>query len=337
MTDIPPDTGDASISWRLADIRMRDPYIVEFTPGRFALFGTTDENVWSGPATGFDCYVSNDLESWEGPVPAFRPARDFWADTQFWAPEVVSRDDRFFLFATFATSTHVRPRGVAVLVSDSVTGPYSPWSDGPLTPPDSACIDGTLFVDDEGSSWLVYSRGPEGGPEGPSDGEMRASRLSDDWKRCVGESVLLFRASSAPWSRPLTFPDAMEPPVGLNLAIAPRFTDGPSLIRLSDGPLMMLWSSHSDNGYAIGVARSADGSVTGPWTQEATPLWKHNGGHAMLLRTSTGPDYLVFHWPNDAPAERTQVIPVKIEASGMTLVPTTPATQRQDQVPFTGM
>lgn len=90
---------------RLEEIRMRDPFILEPSPGEFVLFGTTDENVWAGAATGFDCYVSDDLEHWKGPLAAFRPRQDFWADSQFWAPEVHSVDGRFFMLATFATST----------------------------------------------------------------------------------------------------------------------------------------------------------------------------------------------------------------------------------------
>ena len=93
------------------------------------LFGTTDENLWGGPATGFDCYTSDDLVTWEGPIPAFRPPSDFWSDTQFWAPEVHAYEGRFYMFATFASSAPgARPRGVAVLVSDVPTGPFTPWS-----------------------------------------------------------------------------------------------------------------------------------------------------------------------------------------------------------------
>ncbi len=45
----------------IGEIRVRDPFILESVPGRFVLFGTTDENLWGGPATGFDCYTSDDL------------------------------------------------------------------------------------------------------------------------------------------------------------------------------------------------------------------------------------------------------------------------------------
>ena len=125
---------------------MRDPFILEPAPGQFVLYGTTDANLWGGPATGFDCYLSTDLETWQGPVAAFRPPEGFWADTQFWAPEVHPHDGRFFMVATFASSNPTaRVRGVAILVADDPAGPFTPWSDGPVTPVEVPCLDGTLF------------------------------------------------------------------------------------------------------------------------------------------------------------------------------------------------
>ena len=71
-------------------------------------------------------------------MPAFRPPAGFWADTQFWAPEVVARDGRFFMFATFASSDpQAGPRGIQVLVSAEPTGPFAPWSDGRAVSPES--------------------------------------------------------------------------------------------------------------------------------------------------------------------------------------------------------
>lgn len=307
---------------RLNDIRMRDPFILEPAPGEFVLFGTSDANVWGGPATGFDCYTSRDLEHWDGPVAAFRPPPGFWADTQFWAPEAYALDGRFFMFATLATSTGARPRGVAVLVADSPTGPYRPWSAGPVTPATQPCLDGTLHIDSDGTRWLVYSRGAEGTPAqaGIGDGKMFALRLSDDLRSGVDEPVLLFAASSANWTRPLRFPEGVEPPKGLNLAADPMFTDGPFLIRAAEGTLLMLWSSHSETGYAMGVAESASGTITGPWTQQREPLWSSDGGHGMILRTSAGRDYLSFHWPNSSPDERVTLTEIEISGDGIRIL-----------------
>jgi beta-xylosidase len=307
----------------LTDIRMRDPYVLILNDGSYALFGTTDTNLWGGPATGFDCYTSTDLAEWEGPFPAFRPPADFWADTQFWAPEVISHDGRFFMAATFASSeSSSGPRGIQILVAKAATGPYEPWSDGPITPREFPCLDGTFFFDDEGTAWLVYSRGAEGipgGPPGISDGEMYAVQLTSDLRSTIGAPTLLFTASSAPWSKPLRFPEGVEPPEQLNLAKDPLFTDGPFLLRQADGSLLMIWSSFGEEGYAIGVATSSSGQVIGPWAQQAEPLWARNGGHGMVFTDTKGNMWLVFHWPNDTPHERVKLASVQVTSGGLQL------------------
>ena len=308
-------------SSKLSDIRIRDPFIIEPEPGSFVLFGTTDANVWGGPATGFDCYTSDDLDTWHGPHAAFRPPAGFWSISQFWAPEVHAFGGQFFLIATFCDAQS-GVRGVATLISDEVTGPFRPWSDGPVTPRGIPCLDGTLFVDDAAQSWLVYSRGAEGTADGEppvADGEMYALQLTADLQRATGEPQLLFRASSAVWSRPLRFPDGAEPPAELRLAKDPLFTDGPFLTRAPDGTLVMLWSSFGDEGYAIGVATSRTGSILGPWVQTNDPLWARNGGHGMILTTAEGEDYLVFHAPNDSPHERTQLVRIGFRNGGYEL------------------
>lgn len=307
-----------------SDIRMRDPFVLQWSPGRYVLFGTTDPSLWGGPATGFDCFTSDDLETWEGPIEAFRPPAGFWADTQFWAPEVFRHDGRWFMFATFASADpEAGPRGVQVLVSDDPTGPFRPWSDGPLTPRTIPCLDGTLFLDDGGTPWLVYSRGAEGvpgGAPGPAAGEMYARRLSADLRTAVEEPALLFTAAAAPWSRPLRLPDGVEPPEELNLAKDPLFTDGPFIVRSRSGALLMLWSSFGEEGYAMGVATSAAGSILGPWRQQDEPLRARNGGHGMLFTDARGVDRLVFHSPNETPDERVQLVRVEITDGGIHLV-----------------
>jgi len=307
---------------RIDSIRMRDPFLLEHAPGSFLLFGTTDANLWGGPATGFDVYRSTDLEWWDGPFPAFRPPAGFWGDTQFWAPEVHAHGGRFFLFATFA-STQSRVRGVAVLASDEPSGPFVPWSDGPVTPTEIPCLDGTLHVDDAGDPWLVYSRGAEGalgGEPGLADGEMWARPLSADLREPVGAPELLFRASAAAWSRPLRFPDGAGPPPELNLAVDPLFTDGASIVRAPSGALLMLWSSYGEEGYAMGVARSESGDILGPWAQNERPLWERNGGHGMILAASDGTRRLVFHHPNDTPDERVKLVDIAFQGDDIVVV-----------------
>ncbi|GAA1614814.1 glycoside hydrolase family 43 protein [Actinoplanes couchii] len=275
----------------LADIQIRDPFLLRHGDN-YWLYGSTDSNIWAGPGTGFDTYRSADLHTWEGPVPAFRPPAGFWSDGMFWAPEVHSYQGRWFMFATFTAPDGYR--GTQILVAGEPQGPFEPWSAGAITPREWQCLDGTLFVDPDAQPWIVFCQ------EWTQiqDGAIWAQRLAPDLRAPVGEPVLLFHASAAPWAR--TLPHAPGSYV----------TDGPFLFRLDSGNLIMLWSSFGDQGYAMGVAHSSSGLVTGPWTQEDHALWATDGGHGMILRHPDGRLLLTLHQPNTTPHERAVIHPL---------------------------
>ena len=176
----------------LADIRVRDPFLLTVSSERaYYLFGSAHAEFADSLASGFDCYRSTDLESWQGPIPAFRSPPGFWADRNFWAPEVHAHAGRYFMFATFDAEGVAR--GTQVLVADRPTGPYMPWSDGPLTPVDWDCSGGTLHMDETRAPWIVFCRDRTQFV----DSEFVAQRLTADLRRPVGERILLFRASDA--------------------------------------------------------------------------------------------------------------------------------------------
>jgi hypothetical protein len=181
------------------------------------------------------------------------------------------------MFASFKAD--VGYRGTHILVSDSIAGPYAPLTDGPITPPDWQCLDGTLHVDDEGRPWIVFCQ------EWVQvhNGAMFAMPLSADLKQAAGRPVFLFNASEGPWVRQMGWPDASAP-----YRFPTYVTDGPFLHRLGKGTLAMLWSSRGVSGYAMGVALSESGQITGPWRQQAEPLWAQDGGHGMIFRTFEG-------------------------------------------------
>ena len=266
-------------------MQIRDPYIVRDDKSKkYYMYGTTDKNCWGGPGTGFDTYVSSDLENWEGPIAAFRPEENFWGEENFWAPEVHEYKNKYYMFATFKNKN--KCRGTAVLISNLPQGPFVEHSDGAVTPADWECLDGTLFVDDEGTPWMVFCHEWQQ----TTDGTICAAKMSDDLSRFVEEPVLLFKASDSGWAETLEW----EGKQGI-------ITDGPCFF-YHDNNLVMLWSSFIGGKYAIGAVVSEKG-VLGPWKHIPEPMYV-GGGHCMVFETFEGKKMLSFHQPNDSPNER---------------------------------
>jgi len=215
-------------------------------------------------------------------------------------------NDRYYMFASFKAPQ--RYRGTQILVSDHPSGPYEPLTDGPVTPDEWECLDGTLYIDDHGDPWIVFSH------EWVQvmNGSIWAMRLSHDLKQAAGRPVFLFCASEAPWVYRPGWPETQG-----RHSFPTYVTDGPFLYRTTNGRLLMLWSSRGPSGYAMGIARSESGSITGPWTHEDTPLWAEDGGHGMVFRAFDGRLFVTFHRPNKTPHERPFF--VEIEDTGDTI------------------
>ncbi len=284
-----------------SEIHIRDPFVVaDAIAQRYYLYGTTGPDARAGQPPGFDVYIGSDLHHWDGPYPAFRPAPDFWSDRNFWAPEVHEYCGRYYMFASFKAEGVCR--GTQILVADSLKGPYKLHSERPVTPAGWECLDGTLFVDAAGLPWIVFCH------EWVQvrDGEICAMPLTADLRSAAGEVATLFRATEAPWIIPFSGPDGFV-------------TDGPFLYHAADGTLLMLWSSFSKGGYTLGVARSLSGHITGPWQQDADPLYQDDGGHGMLFRTFDGRLMLSVHSPNKNHLERPVFAPVRDEAGRLSI------------------
>jgi beta-xylosidase len=271
------------------DIHIRDPFIVSVKEEeKYYLYGTTDKNCWSGKATGFDAYSSSDLEEWEGPITVFRPNEGFWADENFWAPEIYCYKNKYYMFASFKAKE--KCRGTQILVADSCRGPFIPHSDGPVTPENWECLDGTLYVDENEQAWMIFCH------EWVQvhDGEICAIKLSPNLEKAIDKPIILFKASDAPWSRGFTDNEGNEQYV----------TDGPFIYKAQNGELLMLWSTSGHEGYTIGIARSETGDILGPWRQDEIPLFSKDGGHGMLFKTFENKLMLTIHAPNETPNER---------------------------------
>lgn len=273
-------------------LQIRDPFVFTSFPEQcYYLFGTTDLNPWNEKGERFEAYISNDLKCFEGPYTVFAPPPGFWGTHDFWAPEVHLYRGRYYMFATF-TSTK-RRRGTQILTSSSILGPYEPLVNRAVTPPEWECLDGTLFVDQDETPWIVFCHEWVQ----VNDGTVCAMKLSEDLSRAVSAPIILFYASEALW------PAVRERRDGSGIHDA-RVTDGPYLHRMDDGTLLMLWSSTTNRGYAMGQARSSSGRIEGPWMQKHEPLIGTDGGHGMVYRDLSGQLNVTYHTPNTTPYER---------------------------------
>jgi beta-xylosidase len=285
----------------LTEIRIRDPFVLpDPTTKTYYMYAQMDNRLGKqDQAKGVEVYSSKDLQRWTGPTPVFTVPTEFWANLMVWAPEVHRHDNKFYLFVTFTARESLPPikgrrplnkRGTQILVAESPEGPFRPFQNRAHTPADWMALDGTLWIED-GIPWMVFCH------EWVqiTNGTMELVRLRDDYSDTVGDCETLFRATDAPWVRALGQPGNEQ--YGF-------VTDGPFLYRTHTGRLLMIWSSFGTQRYAVGLAISESGKVTGPWRQIDSPLFAADGGHGMIFKTFDGKLMLAIHQPNSGNKER---------------------------------
>ena len=294
----------------IGDIYIRDPFIVpDAKQGIYYMYASSSQRGQNGQTIGgVAVYKSKDLKTWEGPKQVFTVPEDNWITGVVWAPEVHQYNGRYYLFATLNSNIEWKKRqegwprftfrGTQIFHADSPEGPFLPFDRVPHTPMDYMALDGTLWVED-GKPYMIFCR------EWVqiTDGTMEVVELKPDLSAPVGQPLVLFCASSAPWT-----------PEGRNSYV----TDGCFLFHTKTGKLLMIWSSFSEEGYAIGIAESVTGKVFGPWKQHTEPIFNRDGGHGMLFKTFEGKLCIVFHQPNGGGAERAQIY--ELEDTGDTLM-----------------
>lgn len=278
------------------EINIRDPYVLVYND-TYYMYGTRGKNAFKGEEFGFDVYKSKDLLNWDNPIEVFHRPENFFSKKSYWAPEVHLVDGKFYMLATFENMN--KGLGTAILKADSPEGPFIMWSDGYVTPRQSRCLDGTLYISKDKKPYMVYCHEWKE----IHNGTVCAIPLSDDLKCAIGEPRILFSASNArPFVKRFLFRNYV--------------TDGPFLIRTEDNRLHMLWSTYAKTGYVEAMAHSDNDDITGNWTVDDRVLYDHDGGHGMIFRTTGGEYKLVLHYPNTFGKEHPVFIPLTYEARG---------------------
>jgi arabinoxylan arabinofuranohydrolase len=133
--------------------------------GRLYLYTSHDDD----SATGFTMYnwllySTTDMVNWtdHGIIGGVAdPYKTFkWADgNNAWAPQVVARNGKFYLYGPFPRGGHMV---IGVAVANEPTGPFVDALGGPLiyNANSSYDIDPTVFIDSDGQAYLYWGHQP---------------------------------------------------------------------------------------------------------------------------------------------------------------------------------
>ena len=272
----------------------RDPFIM-LIGDTYYLYKSSMSEAWgteeqSKKSIDVFCYKSKDLENWYDPVVVLKGSEvTHGVKDMFWAPECHYYNGYFYIF-TSVFSNITNHRSVSVYRSSSPEGPFTDIAGGCITPKEWDTIDGTLYVDENGTPYMVFVHEWTSMPD--KVGTMVYAKLSSDFTHFETEPKEIFRADDAKWA---TW----------------GVTDGPYLYRTNENKLMMIWSNFGKNGYSIGLATSESGKIEGPWVQSEKPIYEngmignlnYDGGHAMIFKDKEDKLKITFHAPNDKTAD----------------------------------
>ena len=262
-----------------AAIHMGDPFAFR-AKGRYFLTGT------SSPDEGFRIYESVDLVHWTDLGWALRKKPGFWSQGVLVAPEVRLYRGKYYLVYAGMPQNSRPPRVLLGLaVSDVPQGPYrslyGPWFD-----PGYSAIDGDIFVDDDGTPYVYFSK--NGQQEGYAYGKIYGARLSSDLSHTVGNPVELMEASQA-WER-----------VNWDKN---RCNEGPTVFRRR-GTYYMTYSANDTDFPTYGIGYATATNPLGPWTKSAAnPILESDmrsgvsgPGHNSIVTSPDGRElFIVYH------------------------------------------
>lgn len=196
------------------------------------------------------CYSSIDMVNWtdHGAVASLKNFTWHNKTNGAWAPQGIERNGKSYLYVP------IHGEGIAVLVSDSPTGPFSDPIGKRLIDSDHIWqdIDPTVAIDDDGQAYLYW-----GNPK------LWYVRLNDDmvsYDRSVGENGIV--------SIDMT-PEAFGSKEGRDGKPGTTYTEGPWFYKRNN----LYYMIYAADGIPEYIAYSTAPSPVGPWTYK---------GHIMV-------------------------------------------------------
>lgn len=270
----------------LVDRHLADPCVI-YENGYYYMFATGKAR----DGKGIQIYRSADLAEWEPLGGAVEPGGpEDWNFKHFWAPEVIRKDGRFYLYYTASPEGKDNPdnRGnrVGAAVADNIEGPYKDL--GVVIPHPS--IDGHPFTDDDGQMYMYYTI-EYGNFDGLKAGNMYVDKMPA-LTSVAGDYRLIYDKY-----------DWQEGPVMTKI-------DGRYILTFSQGA----WTNDTYNvRYAVGD------SPYGPFVEKGVVIESNEmvkgPGHHFLFKDESGNDWMAYHgWDTAYKARYPRIDPITITA-----------------------
>ncbi len=295
-TVIPTEVNDSESLYniRTEEMEYRDPFI----------YVDKEKQAYYCPvvvAGGIKMFKSRDLNMWRDLGNVYNTS-GLYSNYTYWAADMYRWKDNVYCIATAVSSNGSADDFTSAKSNTVFKGDYGP--EGAIWPlnrehvnvipeTDTQNIDGSLYVDESGTPWIVYCR--EAATEITEkgyDAGVYAYKMNDDLTSTVGEPVRLFNGSDSKYACAVDVRDGKA----VYIADAPMLWRDPS-----SGKLICIWSHYAkqpgnddQKWYSIGQAVSTSGKIEGPWEHTGI-VNNYDGGHGCIFEDLDGNLKLAYH------------------------------------------
>lgn len=238
-----------------------------------------DDTYWIYPTfsdayekqTFFDCFSSKDLVTWTKHASILDTTEVKWAKRAMWAPAVIRKDGKYYLFFGANDVHEGEIGGIGVAVADRPEGPYKDLLGKPLINDivnGAQPIDQFVFHDENGEYYMYYG----------GWGHCNIVRLNADFTALI------------------PFDDGE-----IYKEITPEgYVEGPFMFK-KNGKYYFMWSEGGWGGPNYSVAYAIADSPFGPFRRIAKILQQDPevgtgaGHHSVIQAPGTDDYYIVYH------------------------------------------
>ena len=226
-----------------------------------------------------DAFSSSDMVTWKKHPNILDTSRVKWAKIAMWAPAIIKKDKRYFLFFS-ANDIQSKQRngiaddtlgGIGIAVADNPAGPFHDYLGKPLINKfynNAQPIDQFVFKDTDGQYYIFYG----------GWGKCNVGKLNENFTGLV------------------PFSDSM-----LVKDITPKgYVEGPTMF-IRNGKYYLMWSEGGWTNSTYKVAYGVADNVMGPFERKATILEADEtiatgaGHHSVINIPGTDEWYIVYH------------------------------------------